>query len=334
MFNSLNDINKALSLESTWAGRGDPSSSIAKLGKIAGQAIENAGMTGSMLRLLDSVVDGGLSNIIDKIVGVLEYIESDIDAQDLMDEIERLMHNPHENVSLKWIKLAAKSIDTIEEFVTQFKVPVMPIRDDNGTPTTTARIGESYSQINERKYAVEDIGLLAVRQLHVNAPMKSHDKSSVETCLIDVSGSMIQCDTEGFARLYMLNRIQHVRDGKLDIQFVLFGATERFLKIEFGGKSYDRFNKSTPPEVLDALENMVYYHRPSDYTTDLNSAIEFANKLRSKSVTLITDHTAKTTSRFREAVVNVICNNKYSSLKNLCPSKRFFTFEEMQHKLK
>lgn len=281
---SLDEIVKELKMQNEWNHIG--SSALSQISQKAKEKFESEGLVDELFDIInecDAVETG-------KFIKILSLCQNDeFTAQDVMNTLREIRNGGMSNeTKIRWYKIAAKAVNTIPQFVKQFNVPIRPIPDEDGISTSKIRTGESYMKVNERKLFI-DVKLVMINTLHVNVPMKSRDKKSVETILIDVSASMVNNDPDGFVKLYMLNRLQHVRDGELVAKFVLFGTTARYIEIESDGKKYTTFSSDTPKSVLDTLESYIMTMAPTDGTTIMSYAIELIKGDKNKVITIVTD---------------------------------------------
>ena len=282
---TLDEIVKEMKMQNEWHYVGN--SVLSQISQKAKEKFESEYLVDELFDIInecDAVETG-------KFIKILSLCQNDeFTAQDVINTLREIRNGGMSNeTKIRWYKIAAKAVNTIQQFTKQFNVPIRPIPDEDGVQTSKIRTGESYMAVNERKLFI-DVKLVMTNTLHVNIPMKSRDKKSVETILIDVSASMRNNDPDGFVKLYMLNRLQHVRDGKLIAKFVLFGTTARYIEIESDGKKYTTFSSDTPKNVLDTLESYIMTMTPTDGTTIMSYAIELVSGDKSnKVITIVTD---------------------------------------------
>lgn len=204
----------------------------------------------------------------------------DMDFMQILHEMyQRSATTPEERKKkkMKWYRLASKLVDNIPQFVSQFRIPQQLERDKDGTPVQQMWEFQSPVNILER-YFLDDPDLPQLVDLHIRERMKSTDKRSVETLILDISGSMYG-DNTTMALLYIFNRIQHCRQGHLVLQMVTFDTSTHRVAYRYpNGKSTYIFDtERMTDEDFDRLEEQMYSAARPSGGTHLMQALHYVN---------------------------------------------------------
>lgn len=215
---------------------------------------------------------------------------------------------------INWYRLASKGLNRLKQLTNDGRITSKVRCEESNEHIQEEWDGEPLSRINEQHIVANKY--LFILDKSVDVPVRTIEQLKTEIVAIDVSGSMDEMERWLPAQLFLFNRIQSAKEGKIILKVILFGSYARMLQCD----GSDTFTKNSN---FDALERLAQQLQPTDGSTNLNSALELAGKIINpngkNTLTIFTDEGSSFSRQYvpKRTMVNAICVVENDSLMEL-----------------